>query len=144
MTIDPELYELFAQTIVVENPIPVAGYTSVATGVTPAPVLDAYGRHANPLPDGSTNTSAVTYQAPATYRCRLEYSTKIMADTEGRNRVSSGRAYLLGYYPQISTEARLTVPSQVQPALQHPLIAFIENNYDETGLGGYNTTIHFE
>jgi len=144
MTIDPELLEVMTQTIIVENPTPVTAYTPVSASGTPTPVLDLYGRHDSTSTGTPSVSGNVEWQAGVTYQCRLEYSVKIVPSKDGRDRKSSGRAYLAGFFPQISTEARLTVPQQVQPALQHPVIAFIENNYDETGIVGYNTTIHFE
>ena len=138
MSIDPDLLALMTQTIVVENVIPNPAYSSNPNTAT----LDGWGRHI--IEADSTSDSTVQYGPAQTYSCRLEYETKVLATIDGRDRVSSGRAYLDGFYPGISTESRVTVPSQTQPSLQHPIIMYVENNYDESGLSGYNTTIHFE
>ena len=58
--------------------------------------------------------------------------------------MSTGRAYLAGFFPEISTECRVTVPGQTQQSLKHPVVMYVENNFDESGLVGYNTTLHFE
>lgn len=136
MSIDPELLELMTQTIVVENPIPNPG-----VGGNP-PVLDGYGRHY--INDSGESNATTEYGSPVTYKCRLEYKTKVLSTVNGRDRVSSGRAYLDGFYPNLTTECRVTVPSQTQKSLKYPVVMFIENNYDENGLTGYNTTVHFE
>jgi len=136
MPIDPLLLEIMNQTVIVENVI------ANPNNGAPTETLDGYGRHYTGS-DG-TSDSVVEYGSPVTYKCRLEYETKVLATIDGRDRVSSGRAYLAGFYPNISTEARVTVPNQTQPALQHPVLMYVENNYDENGLTGYNTTLHFE
>jgi hypothetical protein len=139
MPIDPDLYELFGQTVICENPAPINTYTPVGNdGQMPPhavgePVLDAYGRH--------NVTSAAEWGAPVTYRCRLEYSAKILTDAEGRNVVSSGRAYLMGVFPEITTESRVTVP-EVQPAQRHPVLIDVTTDNDQ--FGAHNTTLHFE
>jgi len=144
MPIDPDLYELFGQTVICENPAPINTYTPVNTdGASPphavgAPVLDAYGRHY--IPSG-TVTSAAAWGSPITYKCRLEYAEKILIDSEGRNRVSSGRAYLMGVFPEITSESRVTV-EDVQPALRHPVLINVTTDNDE--YGAHNTTLHFE
>jgi len=129
MPIDPELVELMTQVIYLENP---ASYVAPTAN---AP-LDPYGRHS------ATNNSVEKWQAPVQYYCRLEFETKIFSDDQGRNRQSSGRAYLTAFHPEVSTESRVTIPSMTQPALRNPVIQFIDNNYDESG--PYSTTIHFE
>jgi hypothetical protein len=136
MPIDPLLLEIMNQTVIVENVI------DNPNNGAPTETLDGYGRHYTGS-DG-TSDSTVEYGSPVTYKCRLEYETKIVLTIDGRDRVSSGRAYLAGFYPNITTEARVTVPNQTQPALQHPILMYVENNYDENGLTGYNTTLHFE
>jgi len=139
MPIEPELYELFGQTVYCENPLPITTYT--APGATnPSPVLDAYGRHV--LADGTTpSTSAAAWTSAIAYRCRLEYSEQVITDAEGRNRVSKGRAYLMGVFPEITTESRVTV-DEVQPALQHPVLINVTTDNDQ--YGPQNTTLHFE
>ena len=139
MAIDPDLYELFGQTVICENPLPITTYT--APGATnPAPVLDAYGRHI--LADGVTPaTSAAAWGSPVTYKCRLEYSEQVIVDAQGRNRVSKGRAYLMGVFPEITTESRVTV-DDVQPALRHPVLINVTTDNDQ--YGPQNTTLHFE
>jgi hypothetical protein len=135
--IDPDLLALMTQTIVVQSLISNPGSNGVVT-------LDGYGRHyAGASPDG-TSGGTEQYGTPQTIKCRLEYQIKVMPGIDGRDRFSSGRAYLAGFYPNISTESRVTVPNQTQPALAHPVIMYVENNYDENGLLGYNTTLHFE
>jgi len=146
MPIDPDLYELFGQTIICENPAPITSYVSPTTsGIPPvttvAPVLDIYGRHANPLPSGATNTSAAVWGEPVTYKCRLEYSEQVIVDAQGRERVSKGRAYLMGVFPEITTESRVTV-DDVQPALRHPVLINVTTDNDQ--YGPQNTTLHFE
>lgn len=147
MPIDPELYELFGQTIIVENPAPITEYVTVdSDGLVPpaavgAPLLDAYGRHtgttANPLSPGT----AAEWGSPTTYQCRLEYTTRVIMDAEGKERVSSGRAYLMGVFPEITTESRVTV-DEVQPALRHPVLISVTTDNDQ--FGPHNTTLHFE
>ena len=138
--IDHDLLAMMTQTIVVENIVA----TPTAPGQNVPAVLDGYGRHyIDPEGDG-TSDSLVEYGNSHTYKCRLEYNTKVLATIDGRDRVSSGRAYLAGYFPNITTEARVTVPGATQPALLHPILMYIENNYDESGLVGYNTVLHFE
>jgi len=140
MPIDPDLYELFGQTLICENPLPISTYTPVGGTGTPAPVLDAYGRHI--LADGTTPaTSAAAWGSPVTYRARVEYSTKVIMDAQGRERVTSGRAYLMGVFPEITTESRVTV-EEVQPALQHPVLVSVTTDNDQ--FGPQNTTLHFE
>jgi hypothetical protein len=134
-SIDPLLLAMMTQTVVVEN----AALPSTETWTETTPQLDIYGRH-----DGQVATTDAEWQTGKTIKCRLEYSTKIVAGTDHRDRASSGRAYLDGFYPEISTESRITIPSQKQPALRHPVIVSIDNNYDETGLTGYNTVLNFE
>jgi hypothetical protein len=138
MTIDPELLAIMTQTIVVENPIPAP---NTEPGDVP-PVLDGYGRHY--VNESGQSGGTTQYGAPKTYKCRLEYQTKVLATIDGRDRVSSGRAYLAGFYPAISTECRVTIPNQTQESRKHPVVMYVENNFDETGLVGYNTTLHFE
>jgi hypothetical protein len=147
MPIDPELYPLFAQTIICQNPLPITSYTPVnSDGLLPpaivgAPVLDAYGRHVGTSANPLSPNSAARYSAAKTYKCRLEYATRVMMDAEGRERVSSGRAYLMGVFPEITTESLLTV-DEVQPALRHPVLINVTTDNDE--LGPHNTTLHFE
>jgi hypothetical protein len=129
MPIDPLLLELMTQMILIENP------ALYQTPTASAP-LDVYGRHAQA--DGSSEE----WGNAQPYRCRLEFETKIFTDDQGRNRQSSGRAYLSAFHPEVSTESRVTIPSQTQPSLRNPVIMFIDNNYDE--YGPYSTTIHFE
>lgn len=149
MPIDPELLELMTQVIVIQNPAPVT-YTPVnSDGLIPpasvgSPVLDPYGRHANPLPDGSMNTSQAAWLPAVTYKCRLENSLKVVPGPEGRDRTSSGRAYLDGFYPEITTESRVILTKESQPALKVPVILSVETNYDENDFIGYNTVVHFE
>lgn len=138
MAIDPDLYELFGQTIICENPLPITTYTAVSGSGTPAPILDAYGRHSV---TSGTIVSAAQYGSPVTYQCRLEYATKIIADAEGRDRVSSGRAYLMGVFPEVTTESLVTV-DEVQPALRHPVLINVTTDNDQ--YGPHNTTLHFE
>jgi len=139
MPIEPELYELFGQTVICENPGPITAYTPVGS-TTPAPALDAYGRHI--LGDGTTpSVSAAAWGAPVTYKCRLEYSEKITQDAQGRNRVSSGRAYLMGVFPEITTESRVTV-DEIQPALRNPVLINVTTDNDQ--YGPQNTILHFE
>ena len=137
--IDPDLLALMNQTIVVESLVPNPGTGSPAT-VT----LDGYGRHYVGASADGTSGGTTQYGTAKTYKCRLEYQVKVVPGPDGRDRYSSGRAYLAGFYPNISTEARVTVPNQTIPALMHPVIMYVENNYDENGLVGYNTTLHFE
>ena len=140
MPIDPDLYELFGQYVTCENPANIPAYVAESTGGTAAPVLDAYGRHI--LADGTTPaTSDAAWTSPVKYRCRLEYSEKVIADAEGRNRVSSGRAYLMGVFPEITSESRVTV-DEVQPALRHPVLISVTTDNDQ--YGPQNTTLHFE
>jgi hypothetical protein len=135
-SIDPELLGLMTQTIIIENII------SAPDQNGNPPTLDGYGRH---YVNGSGESgSTVEYGAPVTYKCRLEYKAKVLSTINGRDRVSSGRAYLAGFFPNLTTECRVTVPNQTQESMQHPVVMFIENNFDETGLTGYNTTVHFE
>lgn len=146
MPIDPDLYPLFSSTVVIENPLPITNYTSPTTsGVPPvttaSPVLDIYGRHANPLPDGTTNTSAAVWTAPKTYKCRLEYGAKIIIDEQGRERVSSGRAYLMGVFPEVTTESRVTLTDETHPGERYPILISVTTDNDE--LGPHNTTINF-
>jgi len=136
--IDQDLLAMMTQEIMVE--IIVA--TPNATGQSAPAVLDGYGRHY--IESDGTSDSLVEYGSSHIIKCRLEYEIKVLATVDGRDRVSSGRAYLDGFYPQITTEARVTVPSQTQPALRNPILMYVENNYDETGLMGYNTVLHFE
>jgi len=133
--IDPDLVALMTQTILVENIIPNQGSQGTV-------VLDGYGRHY--VGADGTSDSTVEYGPSVAYKCRLEYEIKVMPSMDGRDRYSSGRAYLTGFYPNITTESRVTVPNQTQPILKHPIIMYVENNYDENGLNGYNTTLHFE
>ena len=135
MAIDPELLAMMTQTILIQNPAPYA----VPTASAP---LDIYGRHDNPLPSGDTNTSEQAWLSAVSYLCRIEFTTKVFTDAEGRERKSSGQAYLTGFFSNISTESKVCIPSQVQPALRYPVIAYIDNNYDESG--PYSTTIHFQ
>ena len=109
---------------------------------TPPSVVDGYGRHFVNTSGGSG--SAVEYGPATQYLCRLEYQTKVLATINGRDLVSSGRAYLNGFYLGISTESRVTLPNVTNPAQEHPIIMFVEQNYDENGLTGYNTVLHFE
>jgi hypothetical protein len=140
MPIEPELYELFGQTIICENPKAITAYVAESTGSTATPVLDAYGRHI--LANQTTpSTSDAAWTAPVKYRCRLEYSTKVIVDAQGRERVTSGRAYLMGVFPEITTESRVTV-DEVQPALQHPVLINVTTDNDQ--YGPQNTTLHFE
>ena len=136
--IDPELKALMTQTILVENVIANPNYAEHPTTAT----LDGYGRHF--VGGDGTSDSTVQYGPPQKHLCRLEYQTKVLATIDGRDRVSSGRAYLDGFYQGISTESRVTIPNQTQPSQKHPIIMYVENNYDESGLVGYNTTLHFE
>ena len=133
--IDPDLLALMTQTIIVEGIVPNPGVNGVVT-------LDGYGRHY--IGTDGTSDSTVQYGSKQTIKCRLEYQIKVMPSIDGRDRFSSGRAYLAGFYPNISTESRVTVPNQTVPALMHPVIMYVENNYDENELTGYNTTLHFE
>jgi hypothetical protein len=137
MPIQPELLEIMTQTIVIENAVPVPNGPQGEP-----PVLDGYGRHYSP--EGGSSGGTMKYGPPKTYRCRYENKTKVMATINGRDVVSSGRAYLAGYYPEIETECRVTVPKEVWPTLLHPVVMWIDNNYDEDGLVGYNTVVHFE
>jgi len=134
MAVDPLLLEMMTQTVLVQNPPTYAV-------PTPSAPLDIYGRHAQPLPSGSTNTSEQAWTTAKSYACRIEFQTMIFKDSEGRERKSSGRAYLTSFFPEISTESLVCIPSQTQPALRYPVIAYIDNNYDENG--PYSTTIHF-
>lgn len=136
--IDPDLLALMTQTIVVENPV-----DSPDVGMTDKPLLDGYGRH-DPDADGSASGSTVEWGPARTYRCRLEYTTMVIATVDGRDQVSNGRAYLNGFYPDISTEARVTVPLTQSEGTVHPLLMKVENNYDENGTSGFNTVLHFE
>ena len=122
----------------------IIGFTNAQTYFTPTSVatLDGYGRHY--VGTGGTSGGTVEYGTPTTYKCRLEYEVKVIKTADGRDIYSSGRAYLTGYYPNISTESRVTVPNQTQPILQHPIIMYVQNNYDENGLTGFNTVLHFE
>ncbi len=129
MPIDPDLIALMVQTIMIANP----PYNATPSPSTP---LDVYGRH-NPG-DGSVDAWA----SPIPYKCRLEFQTKIFTDEEGRERQSSGRAYLTGFHPEVTTESQVTIPGQIQLALKNPVIMYIDNNYDE--VGPYSTTLHFE
>ena len=138
MPIDPDLLALMSQTILVENIVPNPDYVASPNTAT----LDGWGRHS--IETDSTSDSTVQYGPAQTYLCRLEYETKVLATIDGRDRVSSGRAYLNGFYIGISTESRVTIPAQTQPSLKNPVIMYVENNYDEDGLTGYNTTLHFE
>jgi hypothetical protein len=104
--------------------------------------LDGYGRHF--VNSSGNSSSTVEYGAATQYLCRLEYQTKVLATINGRDLVSSGRAYLNGFYLGISTESRVTLPNVTNPAQEHPIIMYVENNYDENGLTGYNTVLHFE
>jgi hypothetical protein len=140
--IDPELRALMTQTIVIQNPAPLVW--NAVPNASPTPALDAYGRHANPLPNGDANSSQAAWGNPVTYKCRLEYNEVVVKGADNRDRVSRGRAYLDGFYPEVQTTSRATVPDQVQPAMQHPVILKVESNYDENGLNGYNTIVHFE
>ena len=136
--IDPDLLAMMTQTIVVENPV-----ASPDAPMSSLPVLDGYGRHSSTA-DGSSSGSMVEWGAPVTYQCRLEYSTMVIGTIDGRDQVSSGRAYLAGFFPDISTEARVTVPLTQSEGTVHPLLMKVENNYDETGTTGFNTIWHFE
>jgi hypothetical protein len=136
--IDPDLLALMNQPILVENVIANPNYV---TNPSTAP-LDGYGRHVTGT-DG-TSDSTVEWGPAAQYLCRLEYETKVLASINGRDLVSSGRAYLNGFYLGISTESRVTLPNVSNPAQKHPVIMYVENNYDENGLTGYNTVLHFE
>jgi len=129
MPIDPLLIQLMTQVIQFENPRPYIAPTVSAP-------LDIYGRHA------TENNSVEEWGTAKSYKCRLEFETKIISDAQGRDRESSGRAYLTGFFPEISTESRVTIPSQKQPALRNPVILYIDNNYDENG--PFSTTVHFE
>jgi len=137
MPIQPELLEIMTQTIVIENAV----HAPNGPQGEP-PVLDGYGRHYSP--SGGASGGTMKYGQAKTYRCRYENQTKVISTVDGRDRVSSGRAYLAGYFPEIETECRVTVPKEVWPTLIHPVVVSIENNYDEDGLVGYNTTVHFE
>ena len=141
--IDPELRAMMTQTVVMQHPVTPLVWNPV-DGNTPAPVLDAYGRHANPLPNGDANPSEAAWGEPITYYCRLEYNEVVIKGADNRDRVSRGRAYLDGFYPEVQTTSRVTVTDQVQPAMLHPVILKVEGNYDESGLNGYNTIVHFE
>lgn len=146
MPIDPELYELFGQTVTIRNPLPITSYVDVHTAGSPpaavgAPVLDVYGRHGNPLPDGTANASAARLGDPVEYRCRIEYSTRVIVGPDGRDRVSSGRIYLMGVFPEVSTESLVEL-DEVQPALRHPTLINVTTDNDQ--YGPHNTTIHFE
>ena len=136
--IDPDLLALMNQPILVENVIANPNYVANPNTAT----LDGYGRHVTGT-DG-TSDSTVEWGSASQYLCRLEYETKVLASINGRDLVSSGRAYLNGFYPNISTESRVTLPNVTNPAQKHPIIVFVENNYDENGLNGYNTVLHFE
>lgn len=136
MSIDPDLLAIMNQTIIVEN---IVDNPLVATNTA---TLDGYGRHY--IEGDGTSDSLVEYGPRNTFKCRIEYETKVLSTIDGRDRVSSGRAYLAGYFPDITTEARVTVPGEDQPALMHPVIMWVSNNYDESGLIGYNTVLHFE
>jgi hypothetical protein len=126
------------QPILVENIIPNPEYVSEP----PTATLDGYGRHF--VNSSGSSNSTVEYGPATQYLCRLEYETKVLATINGRDLVSSGRAYLNGFYQGISTESRVTLPNVTNPAQMHPIIMFVENNYDENGLNGYNTVLHFE
>lgn len=136
--IDADLLALMNQPILVENIIVNPDYASNPNTA----VLDGYGRHFTGT-DG-TSDSQFQYGTATQYLCRLEYETKVLASINGRDLVSSGRAYLNGFYQGISTESRITLPNVTNPAQKHPIIVFVENNYDENGLTGYNTVLHFE
>jgi len=136
--IDPELLALMTQPILVENVIANPNFNANPSTAT----IDGYGRHF--IEQDGTSDSTVQYGPAVQYLCRLEYQTKVLATIDGRDRVSSGRAYLNGFYLGISTESRVTIPNQTQASLKHPVIMYVENNYDESGLIGYNTTLHFE
>jgi len=136
MSIDPALLAMMTQTIIIEN---IIANPAVTQGTA---TLDGYGRHY--IEGDGTSDSLVEYGPQSKFKCRLEYETKVLSTIDGRDRVSSGRAYLDGFYPAITTEARVTVPGETQPALLHPVIMYVSNNYDETGLIGYNTVLHFE
>jgi len=138
MALDPEFLAVMTQTITVETVITTP---NTQPGNTPPP-LDGYGRHY--INGSGTSGSVVEYGPAKSYKCRLEYEVKVLPSTDGRPRVSSGRAYLAGFYPNITTEDRVTVPSQTQASLKYPVVMYVENNFDENGLTGYNTTIHFE
>jgi len=136
VSIDPELLAIMTQTIIVQNPI-----AAKSPGGGP-PVLDGYGRHY--VNSSGQSGSTVEYGPPVTYKCRLEYKMKVLATENGRDRMSSGRAYLNGFYPNLTTECLVVVPNQTQESLKYPVVMYVENNFDETGLTGYNTVLHFE
>ena len=136
MTIDPELLEVMTQTITIQNPIPETGPGGGN------PVLDGYGRHY--VNTSGESGSTVVYGPAKTYACRLEYTMKVITDINGRDRRSSGRAYLAGFFPTLTTECKVTVPGQTQESLANPVIVYVDNSFDETGMGGYNTVLHFE
>jgi len=135
--IDPDLVALMTQTIIVENIVTNPGVQPGGTVV-----LDGYGRHY--VGTDGTSDGTVQYGTPTTYKCRLEYETKVIKTADGRDIYSSGRAYLTQFALGISTESRVTIPNQTQPILKHPVIMYVQNNYDENGLTGYNTVLHFE
>jgi len=136
--IDADLLALMNQPILIENVIANPNYNPS----NPTATLDGYGRHF--VNSSGNSSSTVEYGAATQYFCRLEYQTKVLATINGRDLVSSGRAYLNGFYLGISTESRVTLPNVTNPAQQHPIIMFVEQNYDENGLTGYNTVLHFE
>jgi hypothetical protein len=136
--IDPDLLALMNQPILIENIIANPNYVANPSTAT----LDGYGRHL--IETDGTSDGTVQYGAPSQYLCRLEYETKVLASINGRDLVSSGRAYLNGFYLGISTESRVTLPNVTNPAQKNPIIMYVENNYDENGLMGYNTVLHFE
>lgn len=138
MTIDPELLAVMTQTIVVENIITTP---NTQPGNVP-PVLDGYGRHY--INSSGTSGSSVEYGPAITYKCRLESQDKVIPSMDGRPRISSGRAYLAGYYPELTTECKVTLPGEVQLSLKNPVVMYVEHNYDEDGLNGYNSVLHFE
>ena len=148
MPIDPALYELFGQTITIENPLPITTYVTVdSNGLIPpatvgAPVLDAYGRHAGTTANPLSPASAAAWGPAKEYQCRIENNVRVIMDAQGRERVSSGRAYLMGVFPEVTTESRVTLNDQTQPALVHPVLISVTTDNDQ--FGPHNTTIHFE
>jgi len=136
--IDPDLLAMMNQPILIENVIPNPGLSTMP----PTATLDGYGRHY--VNSSGSSGGQVEYGSATKYLCRLEYETKVLATINGRDLVSSGRAYLNGFYLGISTESRVTLPNVTNPAQEHPIIMFVEQNYDENGLTGYNTVLHFE
>jgi len=148
MPIDPELYELFGQTITIENPLPITAYEPVdSDGLIPpatvgAPILDAYGRHVGTTANPLSPNSAARWGTAKQYQCRIENNVRVIMDAEGKERVSSGRAYLMGVFPEVTTESRVTLDDHPQPALRYPVLISVTTDNDQ--FGPHNTTIHFE